>query len=46
MVHYKIVYFDFRGFGETLRLILEYANQKYEDVRIQKEDWPKFKPGT
>ena len=46
MVHYRISYFDVRGYGEIVRLMLQYANQKYEDVRISHEEWPKFKPTT
>ena len=40
----KLVYFDIRGRGEAIRMTLEAAGQKYEDVRIQLSDWPKEKP--
>ena len=40
----KFVYFDIRGRGETIRMTLEAAGQKYEDVRIQMSDWSKEKP--
>tara|TARA_X000000950_G_C13853956_1_gene635794 strand:+ start:1032 stop:1667 length:636 start_codon:yes stop_codon:yes gene_type:complete len=37
----KLVYFNGKGFGETSRLIMAYANATYEDYRypIQINDW-------
>ncbi|KAH7707144.1 Protein GST-30 [Aphelenchoides avenae] len=43
MVQYKLVYFPVRNLGEAIRMVLAYAEQKYEDVRIPFEDWPKLK---
>jgi len=49
---YKLTYFDLRGLGEVSRLILHYANVKFEDDRIPyemggaNEEWAKLKPST
>lgn len=44
MADIKLVYFNLQARGEPVRLILAAAGQKYEDVRISFEDWPKEKP--
>lgn len=44
MVQYKLVYFNFRGRGEIARLILAAAGQKFEDFRLEREQWPEYKP--
>ena len=36
-------YFESRGRAEPIRLLLEYLQVPYEDVRYTKEEWPKFK---
>uniref|UniRef100_A0A914PYX1 glutathione transferase n=1 Tax=Panagrolaimus davidi TaxID=227884 RepID=A0A914PYX1_9BILA len=46
MVHYKLTYFDTRGLGEAIRLILRYTKSDFEDNRITFEQWPKIKPTT
>ncbi|XP_072033228.1 S-crystallin SL11-like [Amphiura filiformis] len=46
MPTYKLKYFNGRGRGELIRIIFEVAGVKYEDVRIQYEDWPSLKPKT
>jgi glutathione S-transferase len=46
MVQYKLTYFDLRALGEPARLILHYAKQPFDDVRITHADWPKLKPST
>ncbi|KAK7102217.1 probable glutathione S-transferase 7 isoform X2 [Littorina saxatilis] len=39
----KLVYFDIRGRAEFIRMVLEAAGQKYEDVRYSFEEWPQHK---
>ena len=34
-----------QGEGQSPRLLLEYLQVPYEDVRYTKEEWPKFKQG-
>jgi hypothetical protein len=46
MVHYKLIYFNFRGLAEPSRYIFAVAGQEYEDFRFEREDWPKHKPNT
>lgn len=44
MPTYKVIYFDSKGRGETIRLALTVAGQDFEDVRYVKEEWEKVKP--
>uniref|UniRef100_F1L9T7 Glutathione S-transferase 1 n=1 Tax=Ascaris suum TaxID=6253 RepID=F1L9T7_ASCSU len=40
---YKLIYFNGRGRAETIRLLFAQAQVKYEDVRIEKDQWPTLK---
>ncbi|KAI6176328.1 GST protein [Aphelenchoides bicaudatus] len=39
MAEYTLHYFDVRGRGEPIRLILQYAKVPFNDVRIQRQEW-------
>lgn len=39
----KLTYFNAKGLSEGIRFILAYADAEFEDVRIEKEDWPAMK---
>ena len=43
MSTYKLTYFNGRGRAEVTRLIFTAAGQKFEDVRIEHDDWPSHK---
>nr|QUF59411.1 glutathione S-transferase GSTS8-3 [Brachionus angularis] len=43
MTSYKLIYFNIRGRAEICRILFALANQKYEDVRLSVEEWPKLK---
>ncbi|KAI3388819.1 hypothetical protein SNEBB_002188 [Seison nebaliae] len=44
---YRLHYFDIRGRGEIIRLIFNFANEPFEDHRIDfKKEWTKMKPTT
>jgi len=42
----KMTYFDGRGRGEILRLIMAKGGVKHDDVRLTFEQWPEFKGKT
>uniref|UniRef100_A0A915D5H7 glutathione transferase n=1 Tax=Ditylenchus dipsaci TaxID=166011 RepID=A0A915D5H7_9BILA len=44
---YKLYYFDFRGRGEPIRLLLNYAAEPFQDFRIDRSEWlTKYKNNT
>jgi len=43
MPQYKFYYFDILGLGEQVRLALVQAGVPFEDIRLKREDWPKYK---
>lgn len=40
----KLTYFNGRARAEMTRLLLAKAGVKYEDIRIELQQWPEFKP--
>ncbi|XP_072050148.1 glutathione S-transferase 1-like [Amphiura filiformis] len=47
MPKYKLIYFNARGRGETIRLLFEIAGVEYEDKRIDYDtEWADLKPNT
>lgn len=36
---YKLYYFPVRNLGEPIRMMLNYAGQPFEDVRISLDEW-------
>ncbi|NP_001291541.1 glutathione S-transferase-like [Solenopsis invicta] len=44
MPTYKLTYFNVAGLGESLRYMLHHCGIKFEDVRVEFDDWPKLKP--
>lgn len=36
-------YFNVTGLGESIRLLLAYGGQEFEDHRVNHEEWPKLK---
>ena len=43
---FRLVYYNFRGRAELIRLIFEHLEIPYIDQRISFEEWAKSKPGS
>lgn len=41
---YKLYYFNIKALAEPIRYILAYGGIEYEDVRVERADWPALKP--
>ena len=39
----RLIYFKLKGRAEVSRLILAHAGVDFEDVRIEREEWPELK---
>lgn len=46
MTKYKVRYFNVMGLGEPIRFLLSYGGVDFEDIRIDRDEWPKIKPST
>ncbi|XP_078620474.1 hematopoietic prostaglandin D synthase-like [Branchiostoma floridae x Branchiostoma japonicum] len=46
MPSYKLTYFKHWGRGGVLRLLFAAGGIEFEDVRIEREQWPELKPKT
>lgn len=46
MPSYKLYYFNARGRMEPARFLFQLSGVPYEDVRIERDDWPKHKEGA
>nr|AYM01176.1 glutathione-S-transferase sigma class [Spodoptera littoralis] len=46
MPKYVFHYFDGKGLGEPVRLLLAFGDEGFEDHRVAFKDWPDFKPKT
>ncbi|XP_013195571.2 glutathione S-transferase 2 [Amyelois transitella] len=42
----EFYYFPVKALGESVRLLLAYGGQEFEDNRIPADKWPEFKPKT
>jgi hypothetical protein len=40
---YKLTYFNMKALAEPIRLILALGGVEYEDVRIERSQWPEIK---
>ncbi|KPJ10578.1 Glutathione S-transferase 2 [Papilio machaon] len=41
-----VTYFNVKGLGEGIRMLLAYGGQEFEDIRVDKEQWAELKPKT
>ncbi|CAG4942576.1 unnamed protein product [Parnassius apollo] len=42
----KFYYFNLKALGESCRLLLAYAGEEFEDIRVSSEEWAELKPKT
>jgi len=45
MPSYKLLYFNFKGRAEIIRLLFAEGGVDYEDKRFDPQEWPSIKPG-
>ncbi len=45
MSQFKLIYFSIPGRAQLIRTIFAIADQKFEDVRIQFNEWPEKQNG-
>ncbi|XP_046431162.1 glutathione S-transferase-like isoform X2 [Neodiprion fabricii] len=43
---YKLTYFNIVGLGGPIRFLLSYGGVEFEDIRIERSNWPEAKPKT
>lgn len=43
MPNYKLIYFDLRGRGEFIRMMLHYKNIPFEDEHVTLDKWSEAK---
>ncbi|VVC88622.1 unnamed protein product [Leptidea sinapis] len=43
MENVTVYYFPVKAMGESIRMLLAYGGQEFEDKRIGKDDWPAYK---
>lgn len=41
---YKLTYFNITGFAEPIRYLFNYGGIKFEDVRVEFDEWEAVKP--
>lgn len=46
MPHYKLTYFPVKALAEPIRFLFSYGGIDFEDVRFNRDDWPKLKSTT
>lgn len=44
MAKVKVTYFNVKALGEGIRMLLAYGGQEFEDIRVERDNWPELKP--